>query len=247
MLLICGPFQLVQVVLFALTLIYHSPIEFLKVSEELLITTIISILYFNFIVIRDFIIIFFIAAIRNAVGPATVLFTTTLLFDAISFSFLSLIAYILLEGETEEFCPATSSTGCKVVVEFLASNMGTGFILMFVNIVCKFIIWIILNYFRAFFNPAELETFEEQRLQRLKSALASLRTDTFAKMVSSIDQSYIEKLTCCICLLEFQQDDRTTGLHCHEKHLFHEKCLIQALHAKLDCPICRTPIEAASR
>ena len=159
--MICGPFQVVQVFLLILTQIENSPNQFTGVSKQLLITVLISFLYYNFVVIRDSIIIVFIAAFKDAVGPAFVLFRTTLLFDTASFVFLSCIALILLGNERNEFCPENTSVlssglgECKAALEFLATNMGEGFILLFINVTCKLILWLVLHRFRVCFDSVD--------------------------------------------------------------------------------------------
>ena len=68
----------------------------------------------------------------------------------------------------------------------------------------------------------------------------NLRTDTYEQIVKGKEST--KPLSCCICLMDFKEESRTTALKCDHRHIFHEKCLQQALEVKLACPICREPV-----
>ena len=61
------------------------------------------------------------------------------------------------------------------------------------------------------------------------------RTDTFENIrpqCSDKDDKEEEErdnLQCVICLQNFNDKDKVTGLSCHERHVFHAQCLKMAL------------------
>ena len=47
---------------------------------------------------------------------------------------------------------------------------------------------------------------------------------------------------CAICLQDYQDNDEIAELKCDQRHYFHSKCLEEWLHRKLECPLCKKPI-----
>ena len=89
-------------------------------------------------------------------------------------------------------------------------------------------------------QPAEKIRLSNRQLA--KQASEKLRTDTFAEISKGYETS-AEHPCCCICLQEFKPNQRTTSLKCDHRHIFHEACLKRALESKLQCPICREPVD----
>ena len=48
-----------------------------------------------------------------------------------------------------------------------------------------------------------------------------------------------EMTDCVICLLGFQNEDDALVLPCDPKHYFHQKCGVDWLQMKTECPLCR--------
>ena len=44
---------------------------------------------------------------------------------------------------------------------------------------------------------------------------------------------------CTICLINFTPDDDIIVFSCNERHYFHEKCAVEWLEVKTECPLCR--------
>ena len=54
------------------------------------------------------------------------------------------------------------------------------------------------------------------------------------------------KMSCAICLRDFEQTDQATVLNCDNRHIFHPECIRLSLRQKLECPLCRKPILAGN-
>jgi hypothetical protein len=50
---------------------------------------------------------------------------------------------------------------------------------------------------------------------------------------------------CPICLVEYSANDEVAELNCDERHCFHARCLDDWLRVKLECPLCKRPVNAA--
>lgn len=48
---------------------------------------------------------------------------------------------------------------------------------------------------------------------------------------------------CVICSLEYKDDDTIAELKCDERHYFHQECLEEWLKRKLECPLCKKPVQ----
>jgi hypothetical protein len=106
---------------------------------------------------------------------------------------------------------------------------------------------------------------EEENVQRLKferqqwfehiinhSTPASPRFIANFRMQQKLNKFLInstmvdEKLSCTICLEDFQLNDPYGKWPCPSKtsHLFHYDCMLNTLRTKNTCPMCRHPVEA---
>ena len=47
---------------------------------------------------------------------------------------------------------------------------------------------------------------------------------------------------CSVCLIPFEDGDKTVPLPCNTEHVFHKKCLLEWAQQSYTCPICRTPV-----
>eukprot|EP01022_Parablepharisma_sp_SALTPOND_P015500 TRINITY_DN2198_c0_g1_i1.p3 TRINITY_DN2198_c0_g1~~TRINITY_DN2198_c0_g1_i1.p3 ORF type:complete len:329 (+),score=-3.82 TRINITY_DN2198_c0_g1_i1:1128-2114(+) len=46
------------------------------------------------------------------------------------------------------------------------------------------------------------------------------------------------KLSCSICMRDFESSEEVLGLNCHPLHIFHSKCIEKSLTSSYCCPIC---------
>ena len=49
--------------------------------------------------------------------------------------------------------------------------------------------------------------------------------------------------SCAICLGDYAEDDEVAELACDERHYFHANCLEDWLTRKLECPLCKSPVQ----
>ena len=72
-------------------------------------------------------------------------------------------------------------------------------------------------------------------------AYNTLRTDAFHNIFDNKDVES-GKITCPICMEEFEDNDPATVLKCDKRHIFHPDCIKPALAVKRECPLCREPV-----
>ncbi len=87
------------------------------------------------------------------------------------------------------------------------------------------------NFEQPRFRPAERAEFE------------ALPTKTWRDVVQESEKKQGDK--CCICLQEYQDDDKVIALQC--KHILHQSCgkdWLMGTHRT--CPLCRTPIDGGA-
>ncbi|CAI2377196.1 unnamed protein product [Moneuplotes crassus] len=59
-------------------------------------------------------------------------------------------------------------------------------------------------------------------------------------LVSEIQQNYE---SCCICLIEFEKEDKIVILPCNDSHHFHKNCIREWLRRQRNCPLCKQTVE----
>lgn len=70
------------------------------------------------------------------------------------------------------------------------------------------------------------------------NVVAGLNKKTFA----NVDEKNKTQTECCICLMDFKDDDELAELKCDERHYFHSACLEDWLKRKYECPLCKKPV-----
>lgn len=48
--------------------------------------------------------------------------------------------------------------------------------------------------------------------------------------------------SCAICLMDYEESDEIAELKCDKRHYFHSACLQDWLKKKLECPLCKRPV-----
>lgn len=74
--------------------------------------------------------------------------------------------------------------------------------------------------------------------------MESVKRTKFKNLSAKVRQ---ETKSCIICFENFNQADDVINLNCHERHIFHEKCIEQWMKSDttsntLQCPVCRKSV-----
>lgn len=64
------------------------------------------------------------------------------------------------------------------------------------------------------------------------------------KAFQNVDEKNKNMTECVICMCEFQAEDDIAELKCDQRHYFHTECLKDWLKRKLECPLCKKPIQS---
>ena len=121
-----------------------------------------------------------------------------------------------------------------------STDFGAVLALITVNVCVQFAYYQVFTRLERARRPAE--KWKRSMRELASQASKKLRTDTFAELSRGYETA-AEHLSCCICLAEFKPTARATSLKCDHRHIFHEGCLRRALEVKLQCPICREPVD----
>ena len=87
---------------------------------------------------------------------------------------------------------------------------------------------------------------QRDQLQNEKAsqeAYKNLQHGSFQDVFEQVNKEDDGVITCCICLNDFKGEDQATVLKCDRRHIFHSPCILPALKRKLECPICRKPVD----
>ncbi|CDW72786.1 zinc finger protein [Stylonychia lemnae] len=75
------------------------------------------------------------------------------------------------------------------------------------------------------------------------NAIKSLNKKDF----KSIEEKNKNMIDCSICLNKFKDDDEITELNCDKRHYFHTECIQTWMQRKLECPLCKKPVQPVAR
>ncbi|CDW74279.1 zinc finger protein [Stylonychia lemnae] len=67
------------------------------------------------------------------------------------------------------------------------------------------------------------------------------------KDFESIEERNNNTIDCQICLNKFLDDDEITELNCDQRHYFHTECIQTWTKRKLECPLCKEPVQPVAR
>ena len=70
------------------------------------------------------------------------------------------------------------------------------------------------------------------------NAISSLKRKNF----KNVEEKAKNMDDCVICMSAFKDDDQIAELKCDERHYFHSACLEDWLKRKLECPLCKKPV-----
>jgi E3 ubiquitin-protein ligase DOA10 len=71
------------------------------------------------------------------------------------------------------------------------------------------------------------------------NAIKSLNKKEF----STVDHNNQDNMkSCAICLMDYEESDEIAELKCDQRHYFHSACLQDWLKKKLECPLCKRPV-----
>ena len=63
------------------------------------------------------------------------------------------------------------------------------------------------------------------------------------KAFSNVDHENQDNMkSCAICLMDYEETDEIAELRCDQRHYFHSACLQDWLKKKLECPLCKRPV-----
>ena len=71
----------------------------------------------------------------------------------------------------------------------------------------------------------------------------------YANAISSLNKKAFSNIQnknmseCVICMMDFKEEDEIAELKCDERHYFHAACLEDWLKRKLECPLCKKPVQ----
>ena len=198
-----------------LIMIYKSQVEYILI-----------LLFFSFtfcILIMNFIIFLI---IQKKINPHPLFFSSYLVFAA--FYIMSSIIIVRIASDYSKLYEIFSFIAiflyCLVIVLFFIFFLFTSIIfisLFLVELVFKFLTC------NLHFSCPEDEDSE------YKVQIVILHSRKFKGQ---------EKITCGICLEEIALDNDVGRLKCHEKHVFHIKCLATWAAINAICPTCKFPI-----
>ena len=131
------------------------------------------------------------------------------------------------------------------VMESLKYNKFITYYITFIILLGYFIysrlIFVIL--FFILFSPCILynvidRLLTKTRLQRLRDNLPEEQYSNYTKRTNAkVDQ-------CSICLFDFKEYEKVTGLSCSNMHLYHTSCIKESIESRnFYCPLCRSPLD----
>ena len=154
----------------------------------------------------------------------------------------------------------------KLLDSFFNSDLILGFVFIIMNIIVKFplIIYFVLTGGLQAQHSSHSNRPQRRDMTSLLSLnpikfgdlSSDLQSERSSEEVNGADERYLPNLapanekaalSCVICLANFQEQDNVIRLDCHNRHIFHHRCLNLALEQKRECPICRSEVSRVRR
>jgi len=157
----------------------------------------------------------------------------------------TILGYALFASYSVFFLFVRKSNICENVPQF-HFIINWLIISFFLRLIISFI-----NYFLHFkyaVNEADIEqtNFYKDYNNRLSKELidlietVKLTQENIKDVVTVFNNN--ETDFCCICMLQYEVEDKVKVLPCNKKHVFHNNCIDKWLSHNKNCPTCRTEI-----
>jgi hypothetical protein len=157
----------------------------------------------------------------------------------------TILGYALFASYSVFFLFVRKSNICEGVPQF-HFIINWLIISFFLRLIISFI-----NYFLHFkyaVNEADIEqtNFYKDYNNRLSKELielietVQLTQENIKDVVTVFNNN--ETDFCCICMLQYEVEDKVKVLPCNKKHVFHNNCIDKWLSHNKNCPTCRTEI-----